>query len=180
MDVDSASHESPFADVVGRESVDQVLFGSRQELVTLVGQADMKASILIGACSVSITGALIGSSVVWPGALYSMAGFSVVALVLAVAAVAPGPMHQSPEGGGKLMYVGHFVHLEPDEFLRRWAAMAKADEDLYRIVVRDLWTLGLHLVRSKYRYLRLAYYSFLIGMISASVLVAFHALGVIG
>ncbi|MFL6090563.1 MAG: Pycsar system effector family protein [Aeromicrobium sp.] len=180
MDEESASQEQPFADVVGRESVDQVLLESRQELVMLVGQADMKASILIGACSLAITGALIGWSVVWPGALATMAAFSVISLVLAVAAVAPGPMNKVPEGGVNLMYVGHFVHLERDEFVRRWAAMARTDEDLYRAAVLDLWSLGRHLVRSKYRYLRLAYYAFLVGTVSASVLAALHPLGIIG
>lgn len=55
MHTDDQPTADPLAQVVGRRSVDYLLRNTRQQLVALTGQADLKASIVITAASLVLS-----------------------------------------------------------------------------------------------------------------------------
>jgi len=170
----------PFDGVVGRGSVNYMLRNTNQSLVALTGQADFKASIIITACSITVTASLLGIGDTWPGALLTMAAFSLVSSLFATLAVMPkhrlwGPSKRPPRIN--VLFFGHFEHVTQEEYVERVAAVSSDDATVYRAIAADLWELGRYLERSKYRYLRLAYLTFWLGAATAVTVQVVHMLG---
>lgn len=162
----------PFEGVQGRGAVDYLLRNTNQALIAFTGQADLKASIMITACSITVSVALTHHSKdAWVGSLAVLVGFSVVALILSVVTVLP--KHRPPAATAQdfnPLFFGHFVHVSKDEYLDSIGAACRDDEDLYRTIAADIYELGRYLENYKYRYLRLSYLVFLIGIIAGSLL----------
>jgi hypothetical protein len=162
----------PFEGVQGRGAVDYLLRNTNQALIAFTGQADLKASIMITACSITISVALTHNSKdAWVGSLAVLVAFSVAALILSVVTVLP--KHRAPAGSAQEfnpLFFGHFVHVSKDDYLDAVGAACQEDEDVYRLIAADIYELGRYLEHYKYRYLRLSYLSFLIGIVAGSLL----------
>jgi hypothetical protein len=151
------------------KEVHNMLVGAQSAHVQFSVMADSKASILMGASFVvfSLTlGQLQSQKVSVP--LLLLGTFSFAATVLSVLAILP-------ETGGKKMaaanplFFGIFSRMKEEEFVDTLVAEMRSEEKVYRMMARDLYQNGVVLQRHKYRYLRYAYRTFLVGIIATAM-----------
>lgn len=141
--------------------------------LTLSQMADQKASILMAATFVvfTITVGQAGNGS-FPLSLLVLACFSFLAAMFAVAVVLPSTKPPPPARPGteNLLFFGVFAELEQEEFAERVLDRLKTDETMFRTMLRDIYQNGRVLQRKKYRFLALAYRTFLTGL-TATLLV---------
>lgn len=171
-----------FAAIPERNTGDALLRTTQQHHVQLSMMADTKANILITVSSIVLT--MILGKLNDPdlrAAMLTLAGFVLLALLLAVVAVLPkyrplrvgtGPL----PGGFNLLFFGHFSELPRERFLGEMASTLKADGSVYEAMARDVYSMGYYLAHHKYRYLRLSYLFFLGGFLCACMVEAIHVL----
>ncbi|MFC1516176.1 Pycsar system effector family protein [Thermodesulfobacteriota bacterium] len=156
--------------------IDHMLRTTRMHHVQLSSMADVKASMLLTIASVIITltvGSIMKPGLMWPAMVLIF--FCLVTIVLAAYAVMPkmpfrvkaGP---SPDLGSpffNLLFFGDFVRMEYDEFEAAMEETLNDHSRSYRAMVKELYTLGMFLATKKYRLIRLAYISFIAGLIAS-------------
>jgi hypothetical protein len=127
--------------------------------------ADQKASILMGATFVVFTIA-IGQARQhdMPMALGVLAVFAFIAAVLAVTAVLPRTSPHSGAIGSNILFFGNYSQMSEDDFVAAVQAHLLKEEDMLATMLRDIHQNGTMLARRKYRYLALAYRSFILGL----------------
>jgi hypothetical protein len=133
---------------------------------TLSQMADQKASILMGATFVVFTITVNQSSKGhFPLSLLVLALFSFMAVICAVMVVMPSskPPPRQP-GTENLLFFGVFSQMSETEFADSVLDHIHNDEAMFRTMLRDIHQNGLVLQNKKYRYLGLAYRTFLLGM----------------
>ena len=168
--------ERLFAAIPERNTGDCLLRTMQQHHVQLSTMADTKANIIITMSSIVLT--LVLGRLDDPQlriASLTLAGFTMLALLLAVLAVLPKyrPL-KLIEGapfptGFNLLFFGHFAELPRERFLTEIAGALKSDGSVYETMARDTYALGWYLAHHKYRYLRLAYLFFLGGFVLAVI-----------
>jgi hypothetical protein len=138
---------------------------AQQMTLQLSQMADQKASILMGATFVVFT---ISVGQAGRGGfslpLMLLAFFSFVSALLAVFAVLPSTSGK-PKGEPNIMFFGVFTRMDEDAFAERVLDAMDDDERIYRLMLRDIHQNGQVLAGKKYRYLGLAYRTFLIGLV---------------
>jgi hypothetical protein len=165
----------PFAEVSGRRSVDVLLQVMTQDLVTLSGQADLKASILITAASIAVSVSLAATrykEVRW--ALGTLSVFAVVALANAIFAVLPrGKPTRAGQGRPvttfNALYFAHAARVDVDDYVRSVAEICRDDAAIYEASTRQVHALAFHLEHRKFAHLRRAYAWFLAGFVAAGL-----------
>lgn len=128
--------------------------------------ADQKASILMGAAFVVFTITLgQASHGTLPLSLLVLAVSAFAAVFCSVAAIMP-TVKPPPLVPGKenRLFFGVFTQWSEEEFAERMLAILHTDEDVFRVMLRDIYQNGQVLQRKKYRYLGLAYRIFLGGL----------------
>jgi hypothetical protein len=134
--------------------------------LTLSQMADQKASILMGATFIVFTISVgqAGKGQV-PAPLLVMACFAFVSAFCAVMAIVPSirPPKVPPEHQN-LLFFGSFADLAEEEFIERVLPQLRADERVFRTMLRDIYQNGRVLQKKKYRYLKYAYVVFLAGL----------------
>lgn len=134
--------------------------------LTLSQMADQKASMLMGATfvvfTISVGQASRGD---FPIALSVLALSSFLSALCAVAAILPSirPPNVAP-GSENLLFFGVFTQLSEQDFTDRVIERLRADETVFRTMLRDIYQNGQVLQRKKYRLLGYAYRIFLIGL----------------
>lgn len=126
--------------------------------------ADQKASILMGATFVVFTISVgQASRGEFPVALLVLACSAFLSALCAVAAVLPSfrPPRAEP-GRENLLFFGVFTQLDEEEFAERFLRQIASEEQMFRIMLRDIYQNGQVLQRKKYRFLGLAYRIFLV------------------
>ena len=153
--------------------LDQLLRVSQAHLVQLSSMADMKANMLLTMSSVVMTLALpqlIKDTHLWP--LIILIAFCLLTISLATYAVMPKTpfRHQpSPDLSSmsfNLLFFGDFTRMTQTEFEGAMQEIMSDHNRTYGTQVRELYLLGKFLAEKKYRFLRLAYLSFIIGLIA--------------
>lgn len=164
-----------FAAIPERNTGDVLLRTMQQHHVQLSVMADTKANILITVSSIILTMVLgkLDDPQLRP-AMFTLAGFIFVALLLAVIAVLPKyrPLRVGPGTLPKafnLMFFGHFAELSRDRFLGEIAESLKSDGSVYETMARDVYSIGYYLAHYKYRFLRWSYLFFLGGFVCAGM-----------
>jgi hypothetical protein len=157
--------DHPFAAVRPRRSVDELMSGLQQSLVTYTGQADLKANIEITTSSLVLTivATRWGDTSLRP-ALGAVAVGTLLALLSAITVVIPkfrlpkrnDRRHQFERHENPLFF-GHFASMPRDRFTAVLAEIAADDDLLYEIQAADIHDMGVYLVEKKYRHLRMAY-----------------------
>jgi hypothetical protein len=164
--------------------LDQMMRQTRANLIQLSSMADMKSSMLLTLSSVVLTlvGRYIGDAQLGPAAVV-LGGFCL--LTVGLATYAAMPKVPLLGGGGadvadsrfNLFFFGDFVRMD-------YVAFAGAMEDVmndpsrtYEMQVREVYTLGRFLAERKYRYLRLAYLAFIVGLVISTALVVASTVG---
>ncbi|HPO24413.1 MAG TPA: DUF5706 domain-containing protein [Arenimonas sp.] len=174
--------EEAFAAIPERNTSDNMLRTMQQHHVQLSVMADNKANILITVSSIVLT--MILANLKDPdlrAAMLTLAGFVLIALLLAIIAVLPkyrplriGPGELPPQFN--LMFFGHFAELPRERFLDEISEALKADGSVYETMAKDVYAIGYYLAHFKYRFLRLSYLFFLGGFICASLVELIHLL----
>jgi hypothetical protein len=161
--------------------VDHMLRTTRLHHVQLSSMADMKANILLTMASVVITLSvryILDPHLQW--ATFILILFCLSTIVLATYAVMPKTpfklkQESHPdvtESRFNLLFFGDFVRLEYEDYESAMETVINDPNLTYQAMVRDLYTHGLFLAKEKYRFIRLAYITFITGAV-ASVLVGF-------
>jgi len=138
---------------------------AQQINVSLSQMADQKASILMGATfvvfTISVGQARNGS---FSLALVVLAFFSFVSAMLAVFAVLPSVKGKAA-ANPNLLFFGVFTQMSETEFADAVLDELRADETVFRTMLRDIYQNGQVLQHKKYKYLGRAYRTFLLGLV---------------
>lgn len=168
MDQDTRSNE------IIATGTDYMLRTTQQHHVQLSAMADLKASILITATSIVITAALaLGSFDPLRYSLGTLLVGATAALVFALLAVIPRTSTMVPkphESTFNLLFFGHFSQMSQDDFVGEIEKVTTDYGEIVRRTAVDIYGNGVYLAEHKYRYLRLAYLSFLAGAVSAATI----------
>jgi hypothetical protein len=68
-----------------------------------------------------------------------------------------------------LLFFGDFIRLQFSEFEASMEEVMNDPSLTYQVQVRELYTLGMFLAKKKYRFLRLAYITFITGAFASAV-----------
>lgn len=140
---------------------------TQQMQLQLSQMADQKASILMGATFVSFT---ISIGQVAAGhatlALVILATFALLAVILSMMVVMP----QLGVAGkrrleGNLLFFGEFSAMSETAFIGALKDELVSDDRVFTAISRDIYQNGQVLAHRKYRYLKLAYRTFLAGLL---------------
>jgi hypothetical protein len=158
--------------------INYLLQQTRSHHVQLSSMADVKANMLLTMSSIVVTLAApqamrAGSQ--WP--LFILIGFSLATILLAAYAVMPKQPFSSRSHGVpdvhsprfNLLFFGDFTALDYDRFKAEMETVLNDPTRTYEVQVREIYVLGSFLADKKYRFLRLAYMTFIAGLF-ASVL----------
>jgi hypothetical protein len=150
---------------------------TQQIQVQLSAMADHKASILMGATFVVFTITLnqTGKGEIQPDMLV-LAAFALASAALAVMAVLPS-VKPKPGAPLNLLFFGSFTELGQEEYIDTLIEHMQEEENVYRTMARDIYQNGTVLRRKKYRFLALAYRTFLAGMVLTILTFAVSRLG---
>lgn len=166
---------NPHDGVVGRRTADSLLSSVYEQQVTLTGQADLKANIIITASSLALSisvGRGWQDNELRPTVIVLAIGV-LAALTFAVLAVLPKfstrPTSLDRAEGGDLLFFAQFARLPLDAFQRDIAALLRDDAAIHHAMTANIHAQATYLLRQKYRYLKLAYLSFLAGFGAASL-----------
>jgi hypothetical protein len=162
--------------------IDQLLRQTRAHHVQLSSMADMKANILLTMSAVVITLSaphVFKTDFQWP--FFILIIFCVVTVAFAAYAVMPKfsfpRKSQSPPDVNNpnlnLLFFGDFIRLDYQKFQTAMEELMNDPSRVYEAQVRELYVLGIFLAKKKYRYLRLAYVSFITGVFVSFILLLF-------
>jgi hypothetical protein len=145
----------------------------------LSAMADAKANMMITVCALIMTLSLvrIDSPALQP-AIFSMGLTCVATILLAVYATMPklpsriaGEINvRSPEFN--LIFFGHFTQLDFQTYLREMEQVVNSRAVVYESLAKDLYGLGKVLGDRKYRYIRISYQVFMIGLVISMIVLA--------
>ena len=168
--------ENHFDDVPSSTAIDNILRLNQTNIMNLTLMADTKANIMITVSSIvfSVTLSNMDSeSLKWP--LTFLGVFSMIALIFAIIVILPKTGYPKTHDGDidrkspfyNPLFFGHFAHIPLDEFKSEYAQRLEKDSRTYDAVVGNIYGLGRVLATNKFKYLKLSYTSFLIGLVSA-------------
>ena len=168
--------ENHFDDVPSSTAIDNILRLNQTNIMNLTLMADTKANIMITVSSIvfSVTLSNMDSEILkWP--LTFLGVFSMIALIFAIIVILPKTGYPKTHDGDidrkspfyNSLFFGHFAHIPLDEFKSEYAKRLEKDSRTYDAVVGNIYGLGRVLATNKFKYLKLSYTSFLIGLISA-------------
>ncbi|KUO52021.1 MAG: hypothetical protein APF82_03410 [Sphingomonadales bacterium BRH_c42] len=137
-----------------------------QTNLALSQMADQKASLLMGAAFVVFTLAVGQASrgSVSP-TLMVLGLFAFLAACLAVAAVLPSVSPKPvADNQPNILFFGVFTGMDEEDFADRVIDRLGSDEDIFRVMLRDIYQNGQVLYRKKYRLLGWSYRMFIAGL----------------
>lgn len=162
----------------GIETMFRMVYQTHLELSAL---ADTKANIMISinGIMISVIIASIGSNLARSPWLAIPVGVlltgCLISLVFSVLAARPRvgsdvvPLEALRSRQANILFFGNFVHMPEADFLDGIRTLMGQTDELYRTMARDIYSLGGVLSR-KYRLLRVAYHTFMIGLVGGVVL----------
>lgn len=152
------------------KEVHNMLVGAQNTHVQLSAIADSKASILMGATFV-VFSLTIGQANATAESipLLVLGAFSFAAAVLSVLAIMPSISGKTKTGTPNLLFFGNFSNLDEEDHVDRLIQAMRSEEQVYRMMARDLHQNGVVLRKRKYLYLGYAYRTFLVGMIATLI-----------
>lgn len=158
--------------------INYLLQQTRVHHMHLSSMADLKANMLLTMASIVVT--LAAPQVMKAGSqlpLIVLIGFSLMTILLAAYAVMPklpftgrqaaAPEVQNPQFN--LLFFGDFTGLTYDQFEVEMTRVLNDPSLVYQAQVREIYTLGVFLAQKKYRYLKLAYTTFIIGLFASFI-----------
>ncbi|MGD1848392.1 MAG: Pycsar system effector family protein [Salibacteraceae bacterium] len=164
-----------FSEVKRSGSIDYMLRTAQQHHAQLSMMADNKANIMVATNTVLITLVMSRfdfSEPIW--ALVSLLITSFFALVAAIVAVYPfnqrGMAKPKAIKTENPLFFGTFSRYQYDDFAEKMADMMQQDDSIYEALVNDLYQLGVYVKETKYKYIRISYQIFFLGLFVSLVL----------
>lgn len=159
--------------------LDQMLRQTRAHHVQLSQMADSKANMIMTVASILVPLSIryVQTPQFQPAALI-MIGFCILTVVLSAYAALPKIKNKRPPGNlppaqnpyFNLMFFGSFSRMDYPDFKEAMAEVMNNHNQAYEVQIREIYLMGQYLERSKYRFVRLAYLSFMAGVtLSAGV-----------
>ena len=155
---------------------DNLILQTRAHHGQLSSMADVKANTLITLSSVLLT--LSVPRVQRDGdhwALVVLMIFSLVTILLASYAAMPkyeGRKSRAAVVKGEkphfnVLFYGHFSELSYEDYKNAMEVVLKDPDLSYEAQLREIHSMGVFLAHTKYRFLRLAYFAFMLGLITS-------------
>jgi hypothetical protein len=142
--------------------------------VQLSAMADVKANIMLTLAAVVTTfsiGYLSDPVLRWPVVVLIL--FCVATVFFAAYAVMPKLdfdfQPQSKALDCNVLFFGNFMNLDYEEFREIMAEVMQSPENTYEAQIREVYELGVYLGHQKYRFVRLAYLTFIGGLLSSGI-----------
>jgi hypothetical protein len=135
--------------------------------LALSQMADQKASMLMGASFVVFSlavGRSLAGEVAWPLAILALFAF-LSALCAAIAVMPSISQPRDASAPSNRIFFGHFWNRDEEEWTREVLAELQSDEQVFRLMLHDVYQNGQVLRRRKYRYLGYAYRIFITGLL---------------
>ena len=163
--------------------IDHLLGQTRAHHVQLSSMADVKANMLLTMSSIVVT--LAAPQVLKSGSqlpLIVLIVSSLITILLAAYAVMPKQPYKAkdlPPGAAgtgsrrNLLFFGDFLGLDYAQYEAEMETLLNDPSAVYEVQVREIYTLGVFLAETKYRYLRLAYVTFIAGLFASVVTLLF-------
>jgi hypothetical protein len=157
--------------------LDHMLRQTRIHHVQLSSMADIKANMLLTLAAVVVT--IIAPHAMkpllrWPALV--LIAFCLATIVLAIYAVMPKiPLRHEPNGKDpdspmfNLLFFGDFVQMPYEQFEGAMERILNDPSAAYQAQVREIYVHGVFLAQKKYRFLKLAYLTFLSGLFASVV-----------
>ena len=177
---DSTTVSFPMKINAPANEINYLLQQTRVHHMQLSSMADLKANMLLTMSSIVITLAaprvFVDGQLQWP--LVMLIFFSLITIILAAYSVMPKlpfwprgkrPMPDAKSRHFNLLFFGDFTGMDYPDFE---AAMETALNDhsrVYELQVREIYLIGSFLAHTKYRYLRLAYMTFISGLLASVI-----------
>ena len=162
-----------------RQQLDHMLRQTRMNLVNFSQMADTKAHILLSLSSVLLSLSL--TQVSDPRFTLSIIGLDVFLLItvffalLAVIGkvkVVDRKKHSISDSDYSPLFFGNYGDVPYDEYAKNFEEVMNNPDLTYEIMVKDIYYAGVYLLRTKYKYIRLAYLCFFTSLF-VSVLIYF-------
>lgn len=157
--------------------IDQLLRQTRAHHVQLSQMADIKANMLLTVSMLVITFTarhVLDPALRWPALIVCTSCLATV--ILAAYAVMPkvklpGLKRPEPVRGPffNLLFFGDFANMSLEEFEREMEQVLNDPSQVYQTKVREIYTMGVFLARQKYRFIRLAYTTFITGLLASGI-----------
>ncbi len=160
--------------------INYLLQQTRVHHMQLSSMADLKANMLLTMSSIVITLAvprvLVEGKLQWP--LVMLIVFSLITIMLAAYAVMPklpfwsGKKTGAPDAKNprfNLLFFGDFSGMSYPDFVTEMESAMNEPSRVYELQVREIYILGNFLAHTKYRYLRLAYITFICGLLASVI-----------
>ena len=158
--------------IVPATHLDHMLRQTRMHHVQLSSMADVKANIMLTLAAVVTTfsiGYLTDPLLRWP--VFVLILFCVATVFFAAYAVMPKLdfdfQPNIDEPNCNVLFFGNFMNLDYEGFSEIMANVMESPEKVYEAQIREVYELGVYLGHQKYRYVRLAYLTFLSGLLSS-------------
>lgn len=162
--------------------LDHFLRQTRIHHVQLSAMADVKANMLLTVASVVLTfsvGYLADPAFQW--AALTLILFCMATIVAAIYSTMPrisvppkaGSLKPAADPQANPLFFGTFVHMSYEEFCDTMEHALNNTDESVEYMVREIYTLGVFLAKRKYRYLRWAYLTFLVGLLASGFVQAF-------
>ena len=160
-----------------RQQLDHMLRQTRHNLVAFSQMADTKAQILLSLSSVLLSLSL--TQIHEPRLTLSLAGldfFLLITIYLALmtvigkVSVFNRRKHSVNDHDYSPLFFGNYGDIPYDEYKVHFAEVMNDADATYEIMVKDIYYAGTYLLKTKYKYMRLAYLFFMTGLIVSSTL----------
>ena len=171
---EDAPQEELFEPIKPSGHLDQLFRQTRAYHAQLSQMADVKASMMFTLASVITTISLRyleDPFLRWP--VLVLISCSLVTIVTAAYAVMPKlnlktkPDLRDPRNNP--LFFGTFANLDYDEWVAELNPIFHDPGRAYDAMLRDIYEMGVYLGRKKYRYIRIAYTSFLVGLVLSTL-----------
>jgi len=154
--------------------LDHMIRQTRVHHMQLSSMADVKANIMLTLATLVITfsiGYLNDALLRWPVVVLIL--FCMLTIFFAAYAVMPKlDFNFRPKKNSQhcnVLFFGNFMNLNYEEFADIMDDVMQTPERAYEAQIREVYELGVYLGHQKYRYVRLAYLSFLGGLLGSGL-----------
>jgi hypothetical protein len=158
--------------IVPATHLDHMLRQTRMHHVQLSSMADVKANIMLTLAAVVTTfsiGYLTDPLLRLP--VFVLILFCVATVFFAAYAVMPKLdfdfQPNIDEPNCNVLFFGNFMNLDYEGFGEIMTNVMESPEKVYEAQIREVYELGVYLGHQKYRYVRLAYLTFLSGLLAS-------------
>jgi len=155
--------------------LDHLIRQTRYHHVQLSTMADKKANMILTIASLVIPLSIqhLTDPKLQPAA-FVMVGACVMTVVVSAFAAMPKVVahRKSASGGepeGNPLFFGFFCTLDYRDYLRTMETILNDHNQAYEVQLREIYQMGVYLARRKYRYVRLAYGIFIVGVVSSAL-----------